>query len=477
LQEWEWPLTKADFYESLDEKTDGWSRMSQKKRAKVTAELNLAKRTRKAGIKHLEAMYKASRPAWVRGLKYKTKPNGEGKWTAYLQYQRLVPEMARKQAQAKPEMIKQDIDEIIELDRLWVKDTYGQFMVDHLIEKSKHSHGKDDEFTMIPSGRGEILYMQKKVHSVKYTAAFTRETTDQKAKKILLRQQEANNLYREKLRHDHLRDWKVDKDGRTVQEEMAKECPFPDADDPPEWPPTIKTEIPEKWTALSEDGDPFTISRDFLVEQFGKRFVEEIQYGTLKKGFCHVPVGDYRPSTLRVEYPSLCIPSAPLVRYQQNEGTDLCAFKSLASVMHALGWEEEAKMLNLRGEQYGKGSTGGFEYLKQVAVDLFPGWLQVRRVPKRFSLQDVAPSMVAVLVLTASDGNCSHAVSTHGGYLYDANEEIAIPSVTKGSIYCCSNEEIHAEFVDFKRGWIFEYQGKAFQKTLMMTQPKLQYKS
>jgi len=180
---------------------------------------------------------------------------------------------------------------------------------------------------------------------------------------------------------------------------------------------------------------------------------------------------------LRVEYPSLCIPSAPLVRYQQNEGTDLCAFKSLASVMHALGWEEEAKMLNLRGEQYGKGSTGGFEYLKQVAVDLFPGWLQVRRVPKRFSLQDVAPSMVAVLVLTASDGNCSHAVSTHGGYLYDANEEIAIPFCRQGLDYCCSNEEIHAEFVGFKRGWIFEYRGKALQKTLMMTQPKLQYKS
>ena len=65
---------------------------------------------------------------------------------------------------------------------------------------------------------------------------------------------------------------------------MAAECPFPDADNPPEWPPTTKTEIPEKWTALSDDGDPITISHDFLVEQFGKRFVEEIQYGTLKKG-------------------------------------------------------------------------------------------------------------------------------------------------------------------------------------------------
>ena len=135
-----------------------------------------------------------------------------------------------------------------------------------------------------------------------------------------------------------------------------------------------------------------------------------------------------------MEYPSLCIPSAPLVQYQQNEGTDLCAFKSLASVMHALGWEEEAKMLNLRGEQYGKGSTGGFEYLKQVAVDLFPGWLQVRRVPKRFSLQDVAPSMVAVLVLTASDGNCSHAVSTHRSICMTPTKKLLSPSVAKGSI-------------------------------------------
>ena len=130
---------------------------------------------------------------------------------------------------------------------------------------------------------------------------------------------------------------------------------------------------------------------------------------------------------MKITHPFLCVASAPKVKYQQEEGTDLCAFKSLASVLHVLGWERETEQLDSCGAAFGKGSTSGFDHLKQVSVALLPGWLQIRRLPKGFSDTDVTPKMVAVLVLKASDGNCSHAVTTHGGFLYDANEEAAIP--------------------------------------------------
>ena len=76
----------------------------------------------------------------------------------------------------------------------------------------------------------------------------------------------------------------MDKDGRTVHEQMVSECLFPDADNPPEWPPTTKMEIPEKWTALSDDGNPLTITHDFLVTQFGQALWRRYNMVHFKKG-------------------------------------------------------------------------------------------------------------------------------------------------------------------------------------------------
>lgn len=94
--------------------------------------------------------------------------------------------------------------------------------------------------------------------------------------------------------------------------------------------------------------------------------------GVQKGGFCTVPVGDYKKSTLQQCYPELCFAFAPRITYRQTEGVDLCAFKSLASVVHALSWRDEAKELDNCGHAFGKGSSQAFDYLKTVAVPLLP---------------------------------------------------------------------------------------------------------
>jgi len=98
----------------------------------------------------------------------------------------------------------------------------------------------------------------------------------------------------------------------------------------------------------------------------------------------------------------------------------------------------------------------------------------MKRLRKGDDKSTIKPSMVAVLVLESSDGNRNHAVTVHGGYIYDSNEEIAIPFCKKALDYCCSTEELKAEFAGFWKGWIFQYLGTKRLKVEMMSQPALQ---
>ncbi len=56
-------------------------------------------------------------------------------------------------------------------------------------------------------------------------------------------------------------------------------------------------------------------------------------------------------------------------------------------------------------------------------------------------------------VLSASDGSCCHAVAIHGGYLYNANEVIALPLCEEALNYCTSTALVQSECVRFRRGY------------------------
>ena len=66
---------------------------------------------------------------------------------------------------------------------------------------------------------------------------------------------------------------------------------------------------------------------------------------------------------------------------------------------------------------------------------------------------------IALCVLNESDGNSSHAVTIHGGYVYDANEVIAIPLCKEALDYCCSTETTKNTYVSFRRVTTFQYLG------------------
>ncbi len=58
-------------------------------------------------------------------------------------------------------------------------------------------------------------------------------------------------------------------------------------------------------------------------------------------------------------------------------------------------------------------------------------------------------------VLNESNGNASHAVAIHVGYVYDANKVVAIPLCKKSLDYCCSTLTVKNEFVSFQRATLF----------------------
>ena len=72
-------------------------------------------------------------------------------------------------------------------------------------------------------------------------------------------------------------------------------------------------------------------------------------------------------------------------------------------------------------------------------------------------------------VLNESDGNGSHAVTIHGGYVYDANEVVAIPLCKEALDYCCSTTTVKNGFVSFRKATLFYYDGPDVNRKSQMT--------
>ena len=193
---------------------------------------------------------------------------------------------------------------------------------------------------------------------------------------------------------------------------------------------------------------------DDMVFQFKERFLDEVKR-MRSGGFVDIPVGDFKTSHLD-EHPNLLVPGAPRVHFVQNDGEDLCVSKSFSSALYAIGFVDEAVGINNYGETQLRGGTvDAIGKVGEFAKTLLPSWVtrQVLRRPHRFDwqqlLQGKMKDTIVLGVLNKSDGNCSHAVTIHGGYVYDANEEVAIPLCKEALDYCCSTSTVKNEFVNF----------------------------
>jgi hypothetical protein len=127
----------------------------------------------------------------------------------------------------------------------------------------------------------------------------------------------------------------------------------------------------------------------------------------------------------------------------------------LASALFAIGFEGAAEAINHYGESQLRGGTvDAIQKVRQHTETQLPQWIARKVLNKPHMvdwklLQNQMNDTILLRVLNKSDGNNSHTVTVHGGYVYDANEVVAIPLCKEALDHCCSTTMVKNEFVSF----------------------------
>lgn len=514
---WGWH-TDEEHLQAIQDWTDKKQQTkSEQAKKTITTLIKAIKNERRKFRTRFAKEFQFNTKALVRGVKYDREKNV---FRAELVWKEKMPlattQMREEDDEAKDSKPKAKEDknifiektDEIEVNENWIKEAFGEETIQHVINM-RQTKG----FTQVP--RDVNLYInKKKVLRVRYIAPQARSIVDTEAlaKQVQLLLKEEKKKEEEEKRQrvkerrlpramtgppqtpetPKLRPFKIvrasigktppkvarkslvdlfnnmdnegedKKDEKRIKEEMEEE-------DVPR--KTILTA--DRWVGKMEDGGECTLEEDEVRRAFGDAFANEVK--SMVRGFVDIPVGDCKPSHV-IEHPNLRVIGAPAIEYHQTEGKDLCVSKSLASAFYNIGWHEQARKIDLYGETHLQG--GAVEALKRIVEysrDIFPKWILIERLPDDFDWRcDIRKHEVVVGVLLADDNNCSHAITIHDDFVFDANETIALPLCDEALNYCTSTAHAKSEFVRFKRGFRFYYNGFRKNRIRRMTFEKIE---
>jgi len=417
---WGWSSTKDHLKNvekkraEMQRKIDGCKKKKTKEdyREQYTKEIKFMKKERKKFQRAFELEWTFGTEAMVHGLKYNPR---EDTFVALLVYNVKTKEGKLEKKEEK-----------IAVSKDWIKDAdYAKGVIQHVINL-----GNTDGFVPVPEGE-TILIHTKKVHKLQYVHPHTRWVVDPQWKRSLRSNSDSPG-------------------GKHMKQIQA----------------------PGYWEVIFHgETQPIRTDEDF-VKQFKTGFLEEVK--RMRCGFVDIPVGDFKESHLHA-YPKLQVPEAPQVHFVQSEGEDLCVSKSLASALYAIGFDNAAKSINHFGESQLRGGTvDAIRKVGQFAETQLPTWItrKVLKRPHMFDwqlLQEQMKDTMVLAVLNESDGNGSHAVTIHSGFVYDANEVVAIPLCKEALDYCCSTSTVKNEFVSFRKATLFFYDGPDINRKASFT--------
>ena len=440
---WQWD-TEDQFKQRLEEYAN--KRREQPNKTLKTFYLRMiqaVKKERRQARTRFEREYKFSKPALVRGIRYN---KDKDQFTA-----RVVFHVWSAEDQVPKEEI-----EYMQIEEQWFTDNdFDEEMVKHIIDFEN-----DDGFVSVPTDLKPVMVNQHAISRVKYVPPGVREIID--VSKI-------NRVKSEEILKERTRS-KSRKDAPASTDSFAKDDKNGDEENEEIAIPTRKIPTNAHWIGKLANGETTPVTEEFVTNVFGEAYTAEMKLNI--RGYVDVPVGDFKISHLH-KHPNLRIIGAPTVAFVQSEGMDLCVPKALASVLHWLGFCEEAKKINAYGEQtmYGGTLNAMDKIRKYAAASVLPRWIQVSLMPVGFQWINLNERDILLAVLTAADGNQNHAVAIHGGYIYDANEVVAIPLCEESLNYCTSTSEKKSTFKEFRRGIFFSYTGQKKGRMAMMTLP------
>ena len=435
FREWRW-LSSAEFKKSVEKRREkmvkALNRYSDiRKRQQIKdfakSQINQMKNQRKTIRKAFQREWAFGNAANVLGLRYN---NVEDKFEARIVYTERDEESGPQQR-----------EEVITVSREWIRDAkYADGVIQHVINL-----GNKDGYVSVPSGEESTIVNMDGFVDVSPGQSFM-----------------VNSKKIHKLRyiHPHV-EWTKDvQSHKRTRGSKGKHL--------------TAVQVPGVWEVLFHGHKKPMKTGNDMVFQFKEGFLDEVKR-MRSGGFVDIPVGDFKTSHLD-EHPNLLVPGAPRVHFVQNDGEDLCVSKSFSSALYAIGFVDEAVGINNYGETQLRGGTvDAIGKVGEFAKSLLPSWVTrqvLRRRPHRFDwqqlLQEKMKDTIVLGVLNESDGNCSHAVTIHGGYVYDANEEVAIPLCKEALDYCCSTSKVKNEFVNFRKVTLFFYEGKNVNKKVRM---------
>ena len=400
------------------------------------------KKERRQARARFEREYKFSKPAWVKGIRYN---QDKDQFTA-----RIVFYVWSDEEQSYSEEM-----EYMPIEEQWFADNeFDEEMVKHIINLEN-----DDGYVSVPMDLKPVRINKHAVCRVKYVPSVVREYIDiskieHVETEIILKERTRSKAKKNETAATDLEE--DDKKSDEEREEIAI--------------PTRKIPTNAHWIGKLANGETTAVTEEFVTNNFGEAYTLEMKLNI--RGYVDVPVGDFKVSHLH-EHPHLRIIGAPTVAYVQSEGMDLCVPKALASVLHWLGFCDEATKINDYGEQTMSGGTlNAMDKIRHYAAEsVLPKWIQVSKMQAGLQWEKLLERDILLAVLTASDGNQNHAVAIHGGYIYDANEVVAIPLCQESLNYCTSTSEKKSTFKEFRRGIFLSYNGSKKGRITRMTLP------
>ena len=203
------------------------------------------------------------------------------------------------------------------------------------------------------------------------------------------------------------------------------------------------------------------LEESYVTKTFGNDFVIALRALSSKGKYVDIPVGTAKTSMLH-KFPNLQLKEAPAMKYQQGQ-KETCLYSSFASVLYYIGYKVSANLIQQTGvgarEGCGVNSLKTLSKLVRHTLDI--KFMNTRKTKPQFNWEiDLGKEMILVAVLQSEDGGVNHGVTIFGGYIFDSNEEQALPLCTEALDYCCSCYPNIFKFVRFHRGVIFEGRGK-----------------
>ena len=395
-----------------------------------------------------ENEFKFSRLANIVGMKYKPSTK------TYLV--RATTKKGRTMP-ADDDSLEDQEDEVgntteFEVETEWVEKYYEKSFIEEVREKTS----RDKEGYIKTPGEVKVAYQDVTVTKIKYVRGQRRKVADYYA--IMKKDEEEKRKAKEDTNTSRMiRDLETHENNKKLNGPKPMKI--------------ITTKA--QWLGLTEGNKRITLTEEWVRESFGDEFADALMRSV--RGFADVPVGDYRESHL-ARNGHLVVAGAPKVKYHQSEGMHLCVPNALASVLYVLGFDGEAEEIHGYGvaNMQNHPVVDALHQIHEKARMVLPNWIQISKYKctkqkGAVGLENVEQGTILLAVLASSDDHKAHAVAIHDGFIYDANEAVALPYNQQALDYCTSTATKESKFVYFCRGLLFRYTGQKQAYKIKMT--------